>query len=39
MLHEKGDVYCDLKLENVLLDDEGHVCLSDLGVGRGMVYK
>ena len=39
MLHEKGHVYHDLKLENVLVDDEGHVCLTDLGVARGVVFK
>ncbi len=31
-LHEMGIVYRDCKPENILLDDHGHVRISDLGL-------
>lgn len=31
-IHSKGIVYRDLKLENVLVDENGHVKISDLGL-------
>jgi hypothetical protein len=37
-LHELGIIYRDLKLENVLIDESGHVVLTDFGVWEQPEY-
>jgi ribosomal protein S6 kinase alpha-1/2/3/6 len=34
-LHSKGVVYRDVKPENILIDAEGHVKLTDFGLSKG----
>lgn len=33
-LHDQGIIYRDLKLENILMDHLGHVCLTDFGLSK-----
>lgn len=33
-LHQLGIIYRDIKLENILLDGDGHIVLSDFGLSK-----
>jgi serum/glucocorticoid-regulated kinase 2 len=33
-LHKKGIVYGDIKPENMLVNEDGYICLTDFGVQR-----
>lgn len=33
-LHEKGFIYRDMKPENILMDEDGHLKLTDFGLSK-----
>ncbi|XP_065087827.1 ribosomal protein S6 kinase alpha-5-like [Ochlerotatus camptorhynchus] len=38
-LHKLGIIYRDIKLENILIDSEGHIVLTDFGLSRELVFE